>query len=164
MRTYVSSTTRRGTFILSDGVLDYDMTVNKIMSSWTSQPNYPVVNVTREPQGSNLLFQQSRFTLEEEEEAVADDPLFWTIPISFAGIGNDIGDSDDTRFDFILDEESVQFDAYEIFPDQPFVVNIQNSGFYRCVCVHVCVHTATYFVRTLDRSARPVNSFFFQSC
>ena len=102
------------------------------MTSWTNQPNFPVVNVTRENQGTKMRFSQKRFLLQsQEEEEEEEEDLLWQIPISVAGVGNGLADFEDTGFDFILAGESDEIDFYEIFPDQPYMVNLQNTGYYR---------------------------------
>jgi aminopeptidase N len=104
-------------------ILDDDITVQDVMELWATQPGFPVVNVVED--GADLVLSQSRFLLDPSETS----NLEWFVPISMDYPG---GYFNDTLPSVWLKpgEAEVRL-AVNIDPSAPYVLNVQEKGYYR---------------------------------
>ncbi|XP_050432744.1 uncharacterized protein LOC126840826 [Adelges cooleyi] len=109
-----------------------DHTVNEVMSTWTEQSGYPVVNVTKAHDAVSeygYRFTQEKFTV---DEPLVNHSTKWFIGVTIA---NDLKPTFDNLTPvFWLNPKD---DEYILKPDHPvmsykwYIVNLQSTGFYR---------------------------------
>nr|XP_027223184.1 aminopeptidase N-like [Penaeus vannamei] len=66
-----------------DGILPQEVTVKMIMDTWTLQMGYPVVKVTRSPDGTSATLTQERFLLEGSANSSSTTDYKWWVPLTF---------------------------------------------------------------------------------
>jgi len=96
----------------------------RLMDSWIWQPGYPIVSASVE--GSELVLRQQRFGF---DEATADDPSRWVIPVH---VRQQSGADDMSA----LQEQKLLLDGDEarvpmLAPDATVIVNAGGYGFFR---------------------------------
>lgn len=103
-------------------------TVKTLFETWSNNPGYPVVKVTRADQ--TILFEQSRFFVNPSEAAGRSFPELW-IPINFATSNN--RSFDNTKPDLWLSPSASQVARTVAGPgnNEWIVLNKQVTGYYR---------------------------------
>ncbi|XP_050542648.1 aminopeptidase N-like isoform X2 [Daktulosphaira vitifoliae] len=114
------------------GVLDYTFTIKDIMDTWTLQPGFPVINVTRNYNSDSLIVSQSRFVLYDPKSYERNDKssFLWWIPLTYTTA---------SKLDFSTTKPSHWFKPQEFMmltetgvSSKDWVLfNINETGFYR---------------------------------
>jgi len=110
-----------------DGALPKDLTVKKIMDTWTLQMGYPVVDVNFNADGTADL-KQERFLLVKNENSTDKHDYKWWIPISYTS--QDRPNFEETKPAVWMDSASKRMtdmppmSAWKVF-------NIQQTGYFR---------------------------------
>ncbi|KAK7793608.1 hypothetical protein R5R35_013591 [Gryllus longicercus] len=116
----------------ADGVLAADVTVKRIMDTWTLQTGFPVVTVTRDYDAGGATVTQERFLLRSPENgsaASSEGPVWW-VPLTYTSA--DSPDFESTRPAlWMRAERSVVLPALNASADHWLIFNIQETGFYR---------------------------------
>ena len=112
-----------------DGSLPNDLSVKKIMDTWTLQMGFPVVTVTRDYSSKKATLRQDRFLISKSEDNPDKHDYMWWIPITFAPAG---GDFSQTKNDIWIGEHEKTKDI-DGLPDSNTAVifNVQETGYYR---------------------------------
>lgn len=114
-------------------VLSEDITVKKIMDTWTLQTGYPVIKVERDYEANTAVITQKRF-LSANIKSRTDQEACWWIPLSFTT-------SDDVDFNSTVptewlkcddDGNSIPLTIKDIPSEEDWIVfNIGLSGLYK---------------------------------
>ncbi|KAK9730887.1 Peptidase family M1 domain [Popillia japonica] len=109
---------------LAEELLPGNASVETVLTTWDSNPGYPLINVTI--QGSSIHFHQRRFV-----DAYPDSvhPNIWYVPISFATASNPQFSSTLPRF--WLTNRTTTVDLPDFAANDWIIVNVQQSGYYR---------------------------------
>ena len=108
-----------------DGSLPQEMTVKRVMDTWTKQKGYPVVTVTKGDSG-NFTFSQERFLVGKSNDTHAYE---WWVPVNFVKVGGDFSDTSNRAF-IPPHEGSISVNAGP-GDDSPLVVNVLEANYYR---------------------------------
>jgi len=113
-----------------DNVLPRDLTVKKIMDTWTLQMGFPVVTVSRQyGSGGKATLRQDRFLISKSPDNPDKHNYMWWIPITFASPG---GDFDNTKNAIWMSEEEKTKEIVNMPDDStPVIFNVQETGYYR---------------------------------
>ncbi|XP_015930152.1 thyrotropin-releasing hormone-degrading ectoenzyme [Parasteatoda tepidariorum] len=106
--------------------------IRQIMTTWTNQSGYPVINIIRNYENKSAVITQEPFSLEYEEDdderaEKKNSSSLWTVPLTFTnGIELDWSTGTDMWLNKISGE-------YSDFPDNDtwIIANLQQVGFYR---------------------------------
>lgn len=103
--------------------LPQEMTVKKIMDSWTLQPGYPVVSIERS--GRSVHISQQRYILPKTNQS---DNSRWVIPITYETQANrtQVG----VPSYWLSDSKNITL-SNVVDPEHWFYVNIKRAGYYR---------------------------------
>ncbi|XP_064106708.1 aminopeptidase N-like [Macrobrachium nipponense] len=112
-----------------DGTLPRDMTVKKVMDTWTLQMGYPVINVTRSLDGTSATLTQERFLLVKNENSSDTHDYMWWVPLTYTNQDDPVFTSNQTVW--MTDEEKEI--SIESLPshDKWVIFNLQQIGYYR---------------------------------
>ena len=131
-----------------DGTIPEALTVKDIMDTWTLQKGFPVIKVTRDYTEGNAAFSQSQFNIgplfsnfSSNRKKVDKEPsLYWWVPLTMglakAGDPNALNNItvshwlDPAEADRELVIQLTTEDPAAI-THMPFVVNLQQHGYYR---------------------------------
>lgn len=106
-------------------ILPAEYDIKTIMDTWTLQPGFPVVTVTRSKNNTDVVLTQHRYLLSGQN--VSDSSL-WFIPINFESQHNR---TQDKRPKHWLDNSKSLTIRNAVDPDHWMYVNIQRIGYYR---------------------------------
>ncbi|XP_059487597.1 aminopeptidase Ey-like [Neocloeon triangulifer] len=111
-----------------EGLLPSGVTLRDVMNTWTDQPGYPLITVTRNYDNNEINFQQQRFfTVKKEIES----PEKWFIPISM------IKESENGNWQDLSTKgwltPAGEFNLSENLPanNEWIVLNPRQTGYYR---------------------------------
>lgn len=126
VRQYATATPERLFEALEDVIEDekVKVTILSIMTSWTTQPGYPVVNVVR--RSNRMELQQERFFLHADDRSTANQSI-WYIPISYAKLKSSDFVNTKPVYWFKGIKESILLPS-----DDWYLLNVQQSGKYLC--------------------------------
>ena len=112
-----------------DGSLPKDLTVKKIMDTWTLQMGFPVITVERNYGNNQAKLTQDRFLISKSENNPDKHNYMWWVPITFVPAG---GDFTQTKNDIWM-AENEKSKTIEGLPDSETAVifNVQETGYYR---------------------------------
>ena len=104
-----------------------DKPVADVMSTWTKQKGYPVISVTEERKGDDLVLtlSQQMFTVDGKLGA-EESAQTWMVPITIV-----TSTDPDTPIEYLLTEKSGQVTLSNFKPDSWFKLNKDSVGFYR---------------------------------
>src|SRR5262249_8512231 len=91
--------------------------VGEIAASWTEQPGFPVVNVTRDA-GDKVGLTQERFTVDFKKAP----PLLWQIPLTYSVVSG-------TPATLLMADKTASLE--NIPADRPLKLNVNGTGNYR---------------------------------
>ncbi|KAF1757511.1 hypothetical protein GCK72_013967 [Caenorhabditis remanei] len=100
--------------------------VNELMSGWTQQMGFPVLNVTQRQDGNNrvLTVEQRRFISDGGEDPKNS---LWQVPITVS-----VGSApSDVKARFLLKEKQQEFVVEGVAPGEWVKLNSGTTGFYR---------------------------------
>ncbi|XP_064114526.1 aminopeptidase N-like isoform X2 [Macrobrachium nipponense] len=112
-----------------DGTLPTDLTVKTIMDTWTLQMGYPVINVTRSPDGTTATVTQERYLLNKKDSR-DDSKYSWWVPLNYASQGNP-NFTVTSPLVWMKDSESEITVSSLPSGDEWVIFNVQETGFYR---------------------------------
>lgn len=103
--------------------------VQDFFEPWTTQPGYPVINVSRTTNGI-ITVTQERFLLKDDEET---EKLKWYVPLTWTTESKAPAGFQDTKpKEWILPSDtSKQLPDIEIQPEEWIIFNNQEAGYYR---------------------------------
>ncbi|XP_063619786.1 aminopeptidase N-like [Cydia splendana] len=118
------------TAVKSDSNLG-QLSVVDFMNSWTRQAGYPVVNVNRNYENGDVMFEQKLFTSSDDPYQAMIDQL-WHIPISYTlpSQGNQSAKPQSAKPELWLKERSV-IAHLPVDRTQALYVNVDAIGYYR---------------------------------
>lgn len=106
-------------------ILPVDYDIKTIMDTWTLQPGFPVVTVTRSANSSDIKLTQHRFNLTSPN---ASDSSLWFIPINFESQHNRTQDKLPTHW--LAHTKSLTI-RNAVDPTHWMYLNIKRIGYYR---------------------------------
>ncbi|XP_050422404.1 aminopeptidase N isoform X2 [Adelges cooleyi] len=119
---------------LEDRVLDKTFTVKDVMDTWTLQPGFPVINVTRNYDSDSLIVSQSRFVLHDPKSNEKHDQSYsgnlWWIPLTFT-TASKLDFSSTKPAYWFKPEEFMMLTETGISSKDWVLFNINETGFYR---------------------------------
>lgn len=113
-------------------LFDNETSVKTIMDTWTLQTGFPIVWVSREYTTTMVTFNQSRFVLNYTtyEALNKEENFLWWIPLSFTTTSR-LNFEDTRPVHWIRGTRELRVDEPSISHEDWFLVNIQQTGFYR---------------------------------
>lgn len=112
-----------------DTTLPHDVTVKIIMDTWTLQMGYPVIKVTRDPDGTSATVSQERFLLVKSSKGESREYRWW-VPITFTGQNNP--DFEATQPEMWMKDTDKEITISSLpTRDQWVIFNLQQTGYYR---------------------------------
>ena len=109
----------------ANGTLNEDQDLAEIMEEWTSNPGYPIVNVHSNEEPNEITLVQQRFF--SNPDASPSDSGSWNIPINFAYPGESEIPSTVPSLWLTTSDFSISTNV----TTKPFIVNVQQTGYYR---------------------------------
>ncbi|ROT69076.1 Aminopeptidase N [Penaeus vannamei] len=113
-----------------DGILPQEVTVKMIMDTWTLQMGYPVVKVTRSPDGTSATLTQERFLLEGSANSSSTTDYKWWVPLTFT-TQNEANFSQTQASLWMKDSEDHVTVSSLPPKDQWVIFNLQQAAYYR---------------------------------
>ncbi|XP_018306516.1 puromycin-sensitive aminopeptidase-like protein [Mycetomoellerius zeteki] len=114
-----------------DKILDPNITVKKIMDTWTLQTGFPVVTVLRNYNNSSIKLTQERFLLDNNVTRITSDkwePLWW-IPITYT-TEKQLNFNNTQPTKWMKAERSITLNDLDVNPSQWILFNVQETGNY----------------------------------
>ncbi|PZC76123.1 hypothetical protein B5X24_HaOG205138 [Helicoverpa armigera] len=108
---------------------DFDADVAVVMDSWTLQTGFPVLIVTRNYENGTLYFTQERFVLINDTFGAQKSPIWW-IPVSYTTASEKDFETTQPKL-WLKGEKSLTVTNITMKPDDWFIANVQQTGFYR---------------------------------
>ncbi|KAJ8727733.1 hypothetical protein PYW07_001852 [Mythimna separata] len=108
---------------------DFDADVAVVMDSWTLQTGFPVLTVTRNYENRTLYFKQERFVLINDTFETQKSPIWW-IPVSYTTASEKDFETTQPKL-WLKGEKSLTVSNITIKPDEWFIANVQQTGYYR---------------------------------
>ncbi|KAJ8733133.1 hypothetical protein PYW08_001431 [Mythimna loreyi] len=108
---------------------DFDADVAVVMDSWTLQTGFPVLTVTRNYENRTLYFKQERFVLINDTFEAQKSPIWW-IPVSYTTASEKDFETTHPKL-WLKGEKSLTVSNITIQPDEWFIANVQQTGYYR---------------------------------
>lgn len=108
---------------------DFDADVAVVMDSWTLQTGFPVLSVTRNYENGTLYFKQERFVLINDTFETQKSPIWW-IPVSYTTASEKDFETTQPKL-WLKGEKSLTVSNITMKPDEWFIANVQQTGFYR---------------------------------
>ncbi|XP_047022834.1 aminopeptidase N [Helicoverpa zea] len=108
---------------------DFDADVAVVMDSWTLQTGFPVLIVTRNYQNGTLYLTQERFVLINDTFGAQTSPIWW-IPVSYTTASEKDFETTQPKL-WLKGEKSLTVTNITMKPDDWFIANVQQTGFYR---------------------------------
>ncbi|KAG5305888.1 AMPN Aminopeptidase, partial [Pseudoatta argentina] len=114
-----------------DKVLNSNITVKKIMDTWTLQTGFPVVTVSRNYSNGSIILTQERFLLDNVTRITSDkwEPLWW-IPITYT-TEKQLNFNNTQPTKWMKAERSITLNDLDVKPSQWIIFNVQETGYYR---------------------------------
>ena len=115
-----------------EGTLGPELDMKEIMDTWTLQPGYPVVTVTRNysnEHSQDINLKQQRFLMFGDDLVGESNEYKWWIPISFTT--TKVADFTDTSCSFWFKSDAEMNATINIDKEDALIVNIQETGYYR---------------------------------
>nr|XP_027218923.1 aminopeptidase N-like [Penaeus vannamei] len=113
-----------------DGTLPRGLTVKMIMDTWTLQMGYPVVKVTRGPDGTSAVVSQERFLLVRSENSSDTHDYKWWVPLTYTTQSE--ANFNQTQAMVWMKDSEAQISLSSLPPrDQWVIFNLQETGYYR---------------------------------
>ncbi|ROT69094.1 putative Aminopeptidase N precursor [Penaeus vannamei] len=113
-----------------DGILPQDVTVKMIMDTWTLQMGYPVVKVTRSPDGTSATLTQERFLLEGSANSSSTTDYKWWVPLTFTTQSE--ANFSQTQASLWMKDSEDHVTVSSLPPkDQWVIFNLQQAAYYR---------------------------------
>ncbi|XP_012252261.2 uncharacterized protein LOC105683883 [Athalia rosae] len=104
--------------------LQLDGSIEDILTTWTEQAGYPVINVAYAD--GNVTFSQERFLLRKTNTSVTN--ITWWVPITWTDSSR--SNFSDRSVKYWLSEESATIPITDYIPEW-IILNIQEIGYYR---------------------------------
>ncbi|ROT72060.1 putative aminopeptidase N-like [Penaeus vannamei] len=113
-----------------DGILPQEVTVKMIMDTWTLQMGYPVVKVTRSPDGTSATLTQERFLLEGSANSSSTTDYKWWVPLTFTTQSE--ANFSQTQASLWMKDSEDHVTVSSLPPkDQWVIFNLQQAAYYR---------------------------------
>ncbi|XP_063590569.1 aminopeptidase N-like [Penaeus indicus] len=113
-----------------DGILPKDVTVKMIMDTWTLQMGYPVIQVTRSPDGTSAILTQERFLLERSANSSDTTDYKWWVPLTYTTQSE--ANFNQTQASLWMKDSEDHVTVSSLPPkDQWVIFNLQQTGYYR---------------------------------
>ncbi|XP_042889263.1 aminopeptidase N-like [Penaeus japonicus] len=113
-----------------DGTLPTDLSVKKIMDTWTLQMGYPVIKVTRSSDGTSATVTQERFLLVKNLNSTDTHDYKWWVPLSYTTeTSPDFETTKPQRW--MMDTEQELTISSLPAKDKWVIFNVQETGYYR---------------------------------
>ncbi|XP_063593106.1 aminopeptidase N-like [Penaeus indicus] len=113
-----------------DGILPKDVTVKMIMDTWTLQMSYPVIQVTRSPDGTSAILTQERFLLERSANSSDTTDYKWWVPLTYTTQSE--ANFNQTQASLWMKDSEDHVTVSSLPPkDQWVIFNLQQTGYYR---------------------------------
>ncbi|XP_014255315.1 aminopeptidase N-like [Cimex lectularius] len=110
-----------------DNALEPDITVKKIMDTWTLKTGYPLITVTRNYKTGSALVSQKRFQYGNMDKAPGSD---WWVPLSYTTQPK-VEYATTNPLYWLKAENSIVIDNLKADPNHWVLFNINQTGFYR---------------------------------
>ncbi|KYN33599.1 Aminopeptidase N [Trachymyrmex septentrionalis] len=101
--------------------------VKVILDTWTTQPGYPIVNVSV---STNFIFLEQKRFFPKEHENTTDDTI-WHIPITWAVVQNTSDYFNTTPKFWLTKKATMKRKQSDLSPESLLIFNNQQSGYYR---------------------------------
>ncbi|XP_069993736.1 aminopeptidase N isoform X1 [Penaeus vannamei] len=113
-----------------DNTLPTDISVKKIMDTWTLQMGYPVIKVTRSSDGTSATVTQERFLLVKNPNSTDSHDYKWWVPLSYTTeTSPDFETTKPQRW--MMDTEQQLTISSLPAKDKWVIFNVQETGYYR---------------------------------
>lgn len=112
-----------------DGKLPSDLTVKKIMDTWTLQMGFPVVSVDRDYTSGSARISQERFLVSKTKDNPDKHDYMWWIPITFTKPGGDFSATKNSIW--MSDKEKSKVITGLPNSNTPVIFNLKETGYYR---------------------------------
>lgn len=113
-----------------DNTLPTDISVKKIMDTWTLQMGYPVIKVTRSSDGTSATVTQERFLLVKNPNSTDTHDYKWWVPLSYTTeTSPDFETTKPQRW--MMDTEQQLTISSLPAKDKWVIFNVQETGYYR---------------------------------
>ncbi|XP_027211488.2 aminopeptidase N [Penaeus vannamei] len=113
-----------------DGTLPQDVTVKKVMDTWTLQMGYPVIKVERSADGMSASVSQNRFLLVAKENSSDDHDYKWWVPLTYTTQSE--SNFSQTQAMVWMKDSEAQITLSSLPPKDEWVIfNLQETGYYR---------------------------------
>lgn len=112
------------------GQLQSDILIKDMMESWTTQPGFPLVTVTRNYKTRTLTVTQERFYQNSDESSIKQNSSKWCIPLNFA-TKSSLADFSRTSARYWLNPEDQSLTIGSFLSEDWVVFNVQQVGYYR---------------------------------
>ncbi|KAM3967196.1 LOW QUALITY PROTEIN: aminopeptidase N [Aphomia sociella] len=129
------------------GAFDADVAV--VMDSWTLQTGFPVLTINRNYSSSVMQLRQERFVLINNTSEEQKSPVWW-IPVSYTTASEKDFISTRPKL-WLRGERSIEVNNITVSPDDWFIANIQQTGFYR---INYDAHNWQLLVKVLNDPSR----------
>ncbi|XP_063596362.1 aminopeptidase N-like isoform X2 [Penaeus indicus] len=113
-----------------DNTLPADVTVKKIMDTWTLQMGYPVIKVTRSSDGTSATVSQERFLLVKNPNSTDTHDYKWWVPLSYTTETNPDFETTKPQRWMMDTEEQLTISSLPA-KDKWVIFNVQETGYYR---------------------------------
>ncbi|XP_047482307.1 aminopeptidase N-like isoform X1 [Penaeus chinensis] len=113
-----------------DNTLPADVSVKKIMDTWTLQMGYPVIKVTRSSDGTSATVSQERFLLVKNPNSTDTHDYKWWVPLSYTTETNPDFETTKPQRWMMDTEEQLTISSLPA-KDKWVIFNVQETGYYR---------------------------------
>lgn len=113
-----------------DNTLPADVSVKKIMDTWTLQMGYPVIKVTRSSDGTSATVTQERFLLVKNPNSTDTHDYKWWVPLSYTTETNPDFETTKPQRWMMDTEEQLTISSLPT-KDKWVIFNVQETGYYR---------------------------------
>lgn len=114
-----------------DKVLDRDVTVKKIMDTWTLQTGFPLVTVNRDYKKGGATIIQERFMLQNSTSSISVESMpRWWIPITYTS-EKKLNFNKTQPSHWMRAEKSLIISDLDASSSEWVIFNIQETGYYR---------------------------------
>ncbi|XP_069952144.1 aminopeptidase N isoform X2 [Cherax quadricarinatus] len=113
-----------------DDTLPKDMTMKKVMDTWTLQMGYPVIKVVRSSDGTSANITQERFLMVWDQNYSDTHFYKWWVPLTYTSQDNPNFNNTQTQV-WLKDYEAKITVSSLPRKDQWVIFNVQETGFYK---------------------------------
>ncbi|XP_015606053.1 aminopeptidase N [Cephus cinctus] len=138
----------------ASGILQTHVTVENVMNTWSNQPGYPLITVTRNYSNTVTEVSQERFYLDADLSTVNPDKFRWWVPVNYA-TENSLSNFNVTNaIDWIRPQDK-SIIISEFNSSGWVIFNVQQVGYYRVNYDTTNWHLLINYLRTNNYDVIP---------